>query len=97
MASVELHQGDETLILPAKNLSLGGIYVGADGHDLSRYPIGTGMELLVFDVTDETRPSVRGAAEVVRHDEGGMAMRWSESGDTLGSIRELLKALRAGG
>ncbi len=94
MASVELHQGEETLILPAKNLSLGGIYVGADGNDLSRFPIGTGMDILVFDVTDETRPAVRGGAEVVRHDEGGMAMRWNESDEIVDAVRTLLQALR---
>jgi len=94
MATVELHQGAETLVLPTKNLSLGGVYVSHDGHDLSHFTVGTPIELVVFNVTDETTPSVRGGAQVVRHDKDGMALRWTENVQTQLAVANLLHALR---
>src|SRR5689334_462396 len=69
LASVEVHQGDETLILPARNLSLGGIYLGSDGNDLRRFKVGTSVEVLLFNAVDETHPPVRAGATIVRHDD----------------------------
>jgi hypothetical protein len=94
LASVELHQGDDTLILPARNLSLGGIYLGSDGNDLSRFTVDDVIEVLVFDATDEERPAVRAAAIVVRHDEQGMALKWMESSETFFALSQLLEAVK---
>jgi hypothetical protein len=92
-ASVEV-KGEETLVLPARNLSLGGLYVGADGHDLARaFPAGHPVDLVVFDAVDADRPALRGGARVVRHDEGGMALRWEEDRDTAQAIGRLLASL----
>ena len=91
MASVEVHQGRETLVLPAKNLSLGGIYVAHDGNDLSHFEDGSPVDILVFDVSDETRPPIRGQAQVVRHDGEGMALRWVDGMQK--PVSELLRAI----
>lgn len=93
LASVELHWGDETLILPARNLSLGGIYLGADGHALDTFAIGSELEVLVFDAVDEARPQVRASAEVVRLDQDGMALKW-KSGKGQAELGELLEGLK---
>ena len=76
-ASVELHRGDETVILPARNLSLGGVSLDADGHDLSRFEVGVVIDVLIFDAVDETTPPVRSPARVLRHDETGLALMWN--------------------
>lgn len=94
LASVELHQGDDTLILPARNLSLGGIYLGSDGNDLSRIEICTVVELLLFNAVNEDDPPVRAAATVVRHDEEGVGLKWIESAETFFALASLLKALK---
>jgi cytosine/adenosine deaminase-related metal-dependent hydrolase len=78
-ATVELHAGDETLVLPARNISLGGAYLAADGHDLGRLEIGMELEVLVFDALDETRAPVRLYGEVVRLDGHGVALMWADS------------------
>jgi hypothetical protein len=75
-ASVELHADSETMILPARNISLGGVYLTADGHDLSGFAIGVELSVLVFDGLESER-SLRISARVVRHDSAGMALMWS--------------------
>lgn len=92
LASVELHHGSETLVLPARNLSLGGIFLGSDGHDLATLPIGHQVELLVFNAADEEAPAVRALAEVVRHDEAGVGLKWREDRETSKQIASLLHA-----
>ncbi len=78
-ASVELHAGTETLLLPARNISLGGVYLSADGHDLAILEVGMELEVLVFDALDEKRRPVRLYGEVVRLDEHGVALMWADS------------------
>jgi hypothetical protein len=76
-ASVELHKGQETLILPARNISLGGVYLARDGNNLKSFAPGEHVEVMLFDATDESRPPVRASAQVIRHDPNGMALTWS--------------------
>jgi hypothetical protein len=78
-ASVELHAAAETLVLPARNISLGGVYLSADGHDLAILEVGMELEVLVFDALDERRRPVRLYGEVVRLDEHGVALMWADS------------------
>jgi hypothetical protein len=78
-ASVELHAERETLILPARNISIGGVYLPADGHDLTSFADGSALEVQVFDALDERSRPVRLQATVVRHDGAGMALMWSTS------------------
>jgi hypothetical protein len=76
-ASVEVHGGRETVILPARNISLGGVYLTADGHDLGTFPVGSRLEVLVFNALDDRQQALRVAAQVVRHDAMGMALMWA--------------------
>ena len=76
LASVQLTAGSETMILPAGNISLGGVYLAADGHDLSGIVVGAHIDVQVFDALDETQAPVRLEAQVVRFDERGMALQW---------------------
>ena len=86
----------ETVILPARNLSLGGIFLGHDGHDLARLEIGSQVELLVFDATNEEAPPVRARAQVVRHDEGGLGLEWKRDAETSKQVKALLKSAKRG-
>lgn len=75
-ASVEVKASSETMILPALNISLGGVYLAADGHDLTGLALGSRLDVQVFDALDETKQPVRLAAQVVRFDDQGIALRW---------------------
>jgi hypothetical protein len=78
-ASVELHSESETMILPARNISLGGVFLADDGHDLDAFAIGAQLQVMVFDALDDQRKPVRVLAEVLRREPGGIALMWSDS------------------
>jgi hypothetical protein len=78
-ASVELEQNGETVILPARNISLGGVYLEADGHDLGEFAVGDALDVLVFDAVNEGQRPVRLPAQVVRQDDRGMALMWAST------------------
>jgi hypothetical protein len=92
MASVEVHHGSDTLVLAARNLSLGGIFLAADDNDLTQLALGTNVELLVFNAADEESPAVRALAQVVRHDEGGVGLKWKSDPETSKQVTALLRA-----
>jgi hypothetical protein len=95
-ATVELHAGAETLILPARNISLGGLYLAHDGHDLSVLDIGMELEVLVFDALDEKRKPVRLAGEVVRIDDHGVALMFTDADPEVArNVARLLNRLQA--
>lgn len=94
-ATVELHAGHETLVLPARNISLGGVYLSADGHDLGVLEIGMELEVLVFDALDEERRPVQLVGEVVRLDEHGVALMWADSDPEVArNVARLLRRLQ---
>jgi PilZ domain-containing protein len=94
-ASVELHAEEETLVLPARNISLGGVYLAADGHDLGALEVGMEIEVLVFDALDESRRPVRLVGEVVRLEEHGVALMWADSDpDVARNVTRLLHRLQ---
>jgi hypothetical protein len=94
-ASVELHADEETLVLPARNISLGGVYLSADGHDLGALEVGMEIEVLVFDALDESRRPVRLVGEVVRLEEHGVALMWADSDpDVARNVARLLHRLQ---
>jgi hypothetical protein len=95
LATVELRDADETVVLPARNLSRGGIFLASDGNDLSRFTVGSTIELLVFDGSNEERPVVRGRAAVVRHDGAGIGLRWLDNPQTDAALQKLLAALKS--
>jgi hypothetical protein len=94
-ASVELQGEGETLILPARNISLGGVYLTADRHDLSEFEVGAHLEVLVFDALNEKNRPVRLRAQVVRRDGTGMALMWaSANAEAALQLAKLLGALQ---
>jgi hypothetical protein len=94
-ASVEVHGAGETVILPARNISLGGVYLTADGHDLGTFAVGLELEVLVFDALDDKHEPVRLAGQVVRHDEMGIALSWADADpDTAQKLDKLLSSLQ---
>jgi len=94
-ASVELRGDAESVILPARNISLGGVYLTADGHDLSAFPVGDELEVLVFDALNEKKAPVRLQARVVRHDGAGMALMWtSTESEAALQLAKLLNSMR---
>ncbi len=94
-ASVELHTKGETMILPARNISLGGVYLSADGHDLAELAVGVELEVLVFDALNERNKPVRLMAQVVRHDDAGMALMWtSRDADAATRLGKLLETMQ---
>jgi hypothetical protein len=94
-ASVELHAADETLLLPARNISLGGVYLTSDGHDLGMLEVGMELEVVVFDALNESRKPVRLVGEIVRHDGDGLALMWADSDpDVALSLAKLLNRLQ---
>ena len=95
-ASVELHQNQETVVLPARNLSLGGVSLAADGHDLSHFDNGSVIEVLIFDAFDEHAEPVRSSARVLRHDpDGSMALMWNATDpDVAAALASLLQKLK---
>ena len=94
-ASVELHAAEETIVLPARNISIGGAYLSADGHDLSMFEVGMELEVLVFDALDEERKPAQLVGEIVRHDGDGLAMMWADSDpDVAMRVAQLLDQLQ---
>ena len=82
-------------MLPARNISLGGVYLSADGHDLGMLELAMEIEVLVFDALDEQRRPVRLFGEVVRIDEHGVALMWADSDpDVARNIARLLHRLQ---
>lgn len=91
-ASVEFRQEAETVVLPARNLSLGGVFLDSDGHDLSRFPDGMILDVLIFDAQDDATPPVRSPARVVRHEGDSMALMWNATDPV---VTEVLASLLA--
>jgi hypothetical protein len=93
-ASVELHAADTTLVLPARNISLGGIYLSADGNDLAAVPVGLEVEVMLFDALDDGESAVRAMAKVVRNERAGLALTWSSTDPVVaGRLANLLERL----
>jgi hypothetical protein len=92
-AAIERHVDDEMLCLTVRDLSRGGLWVFAGEHVRPTFPIGSSHRLLLLDVADENNPQAEATAEVMRHDPGGLAMRWRE-GDSLAAVEQLLGKLR---
>ncbi len=82
-------------MLPARNISLGGVYLASDGHDLGLLEIGIELEVVIFDAIDERRPPLRIVGEVVRRDEHGVALMWADSDpDVARELTSLLNRLQ---
>jgi hypothetical protein len=82
-ASVELRRGEDALVLPARNISLGGLYLAADGNRLNKIEVGETVDVVVFDAMDASMPTLRAAAQVVRNEGQGLALGWATTDPVL--------------
>jgi hypothetical protein len=89
-ALLDVKASGEVLIVTVRNLSLSGALVEDDGTDLTRLPIGTRHELALF-VPGDSENQLALIGEVVRHEPGGMALRWTEDAMV---VRTRIAALR---
>ena len=74
-ASVRLERAGERLLLPVKNISLGGVLLATGGQDLTGFPVGSRHQIVVFHPDDPGKHATV-KADVVRLDEVGMALSW---------------------
>jgi hypothetical protein len=94
-AAVRVAVDDETLVLYARNVSLGGIALDATAEELEHFPPGSEHEVMLFDAADEKRPPVNLRGHVVRHDADGLALMWSSTtAAAAAGIGRLLGALK---
>lgn len=79
-ATVALKAPDETFILTLRNLSIGGAFLLADGHDLSTVDVGGEHEVVIVDGENPDR-EVTVTASVVRNAGDGLAVKWIGEND----------------
>ena len=91
-ASVEIRRGEERLVLSVQNISVAGVLLLADGHDLSSLAVGALHELVVFDRNDQAT-QVKLVARVARRPPEGVAFTWSDE-DAMFEIAALLGKLK---
>ena len=83
------------IILTVRNISMGGVFVLHDGHDLSKFTLGSRHELTIFTPSDvDKQLLVRG--QVVRHDPDGMALKWREDDTSAMRLAALVGTAAAG-
>ncbi len=87
LAQVEIRGGENTLVVPVRNISVGGLYVDLDDHDLGTPRVlarqrASAPPSSSMPVTATTSSSWSRDADILRIDRpevgrGGMAMRWT--------------------
>jgi hypothetical protein len=97
-AAVRIELADETLILYARNISLGGVALEAELRELEQLPVGTTHEVLLFDAANEEIKPLALVGVVVRHDLTGFAMMWTNTdAETAFALASLLSRLKPRG
>ena len=77
-AFVEVRADGAMLQLPVRNISRGGVLVGAAGEDLSAFSVGDLLHVMIVDAAGDLDAAADVAGRVVRHDGSGMALSWDE-------------------
>ena len=95
-ASVKITLMEETLILAARNVSIGGVLLSVSAKGVrDAFLVGSLHDVLLFDALDEHGPMVRVMGRVVRHEPDAVALQWaSESPDVAKKLSRLLAALQ---
>src|SRR5260370_35467293 len=73
-AHVEL-KGDKRLILSMRDISVAGVFLVAEGNDLSQFAVGSDQDLVILN-PDDPALSVSVRARVVRRAPDGLALAW---------------------
>jgi hypothetical protein len=76
-AHVQLRRDQETVMLSARNASLGGLLLASGSHDMTRFPVGSHVDVQLFTSADQLRPTVCGPARIVRHEKDAVALAWT--------------------
>jgi hypothetical protein len=94
-ASVELKKANETLVLAARNISLGGVLLEADDHEIERFPLGGVVDIHLCDAFDPESPAWHAQAQVIRHEHDAMALMWvGDDPDTLHQLDGILRRMK---
>lgn len=88
--------GGKHIVLPVRDMSLSGLFLSAEGHDLSSLPVGTPLEFMLF-ASDDVKNEVDVKAKVVRQAPDGIAIDWSEDLTATYKIALLMETLPARG
>ena len=78
------------LQLPVRNISRGGVLVGAAGENLEQFAIGDLLTVTIVDASGDLDAAAHVAGHVVRHDADGMALSWDENADGVGTVGAFL-------
>lgn len=92
-ATVTFNAADETFILSVSNLSLGGVFLLADGQDLSKVTVGGEHEIAITD-GDDPQKEVVVRARVLRREAAGIALKWVGEDDMF-KVAELVDLARS--
>jgi hypothetical protein len=102
LAQVEIRGGESTLVVPVRNLSVGGLYVDLESHDPAGF--GPGQRATVFlDASEggnDPELVVSREAEILRidHRGAGMALRWTLAEvEVIERLARILEVLRQRG
>jgi PilZ domain-containing protein len=78
------------LHLPVRNISRGGVLVGAGAELAAQYALGATLPLTIVDAAGDIDAAARVDARVVRHDAGGMALSWDDSDTAVATVGAFL-------
>jgi len=97
LVQVQVRRELEVHIMSTLNISLGGAFVQGDPADYPELQVGTGLELVIFDVEHPGDEDVNLQARVVRREPGsptltpGIGLQFvSVDLDTLARLRRLI-------
>ncbi len=95
-ASIRMALDGVPTILPAINISLGGVLVDAAEHDVSSIKVGSVIDVQVFNSSDMAPPVVRTPALVVRHEPHRVALSWTGKDKNVDiELGQLLQSLKS--
>jgi hypothetical protein len=73
-----------------RNISRGGVLVGAGGEDLSVFTIGEPLAVMIVDAAGDLDAAAEVRGQVVRHDAGGMALSWDQDAAGVSAVGAFL-------
>ena len=91
---MQLRHGADTVVLPARNISLGGLFLDADDKKLKGFAVGDVVEVQLFELSEEGESAVRADASVIRNDGKGLALSWASTDPVMArKLADLLERL----
>ena len=94
-ATVRIGRGAEATLLTVRNLSMSGVLLSADGHNLLRLVIGVSTPLLIFNPED-LQAGVSVQARVARREASSVAFSWEQEPGVVAGLLGLISRWSAG-